>query len=155
MTKLSDTEFARKLANAPRTSLAAQVAESERLLAAEQTTFAGQLVSMVDVIAAAAVSQDDADRDTVRSAASDIAGASGLMGKADVAEVASGLAQMCDEMEDGGWSWKAVGVFAQTLSLLTNPESTLSKTDRALLVDQLTTVRATLKTRAGRIAVSA
>lgn len=155
MTKLTETEFARKLAGAPRVPLAAQVAESERLLAAEQTAFDGQLVAMVNAIVAAAARKDDADRDAVKSAASDIAGASGLMGRADVAHVASGLAQMCDEMDDGGWSWKAIGVFAQTLSLLANPESTLSETDRALLVDQLTTVRATLKTRAGRISVSA
>lgn len=155
MTKLADTEFARKLALAPRTSLAAQIAESERLVAAEHTPFFAQLLAMVDDVAAAVRRQSEGDRTAVKSIASDIAGAGGLMGLSDVAHVAAQLAQLCDEFDDRDWSWDAVAVFAQTLSLLTRSHDTLSATDRALLVDQLTTVRATLKTRSPKAAVSA
>ncbi len=154
MTKLADTEFARKLAGAPRTTIAAQVAESERLLAAQQSSFDLQLIAMVEAIAGAARRQADEDRDQVKSAASDIAGASGLMGHAELAHVASQLAQLCDEMTEDDWSWQAVGVFAQTLALLTRSDESLSPSDRAVLVDQLTSVRATLKTRSGRFVTS-
>lgn len=155
MTKLADTEFARKLARAPRTSLAAQIAESERLLSAEHTPFFAQLMAMVDDVAAAARNQTEADRALVKRVASDIAGAGGLMGLADVAHVSAQLGQLCDEMSDAEWSWDAVALFAQTLSLLTKSNDSLPDADRVLLVERLTTVRATLKTRTARTPVTA
>ncbi|MBU6371236.1 MAG: Hpt domain-containing protein [Alphaproteobacteria bacterium] len=150
MTMLAETEFAKKLARAPRTSLAAQIAEAERLVAAQHSPFFKQLLAMVDDIVAASHRRGEPDRAAIKSLASDIAGAGGLMGAPDVAQVASQLAQLADEMAETEWSWDAIGVFTQTLSLLTKSDESLTAEHKALLIEQLTHVRATLKTRAGR-----
>ena len=91
----------------------------------------------------------------LKSVASDIAGAGGLMGLADVAHVSAQLAQLCDQMSDAEWSWDAVATLAQTLTLLTKSHDRLTDADRTPLVEQPTTVRATLKTRTELSTVSA
>ncbi|MFZ4601744.1 MAG: hypothetical protein ACOYM8_04755 [Caulobacterales bacterium] len=144
------TDFARKLAQAPRTTMAAQLGEAERLIAGKRADFATEIESMIASLEAIVQARDNDGINRLAPLSSEIAGAGGLVGMADVAHVASGLSQLCDEMAHEAWSWEAISVFAKALHLAARPGSFASPSERDVLFGQLAAVRAAVTQRAAR-----
>jgi len=145
--KLSETPFALKLAKAPKVSIAASAEAAERLLSDRRGEFAAQIVQRVDEIEEIVAARTAGAEFRIAFNASEIAGAAGLLGQHDVARIASWLAQLGDEMAEGGWNWQAVDVFCRALRLATRSVDEIDPKQMQMLLAHLDAVRAAMKER--------